>query len=122
MKLDLDKTGSNLIRSFAGGRIHVGSDAFSAPVIITAERIIADWHPPAPERLSLQDLQPVLDLQPEVILLGTGSRQCFPPMTLTTAILHLGVGLEVMTTAAACRTYNVLAAEFRRVAAALFVD
>ncbi len=122
MKLDLDKTGGNLIRSFSAGRVLVGDESFSRPVIVTTERIIADWRPPPPEQLALGDLQPVLELQPEVILLGTGSRQRFPTMVVTTAILRQGVGLEVMTTAAACRTYNVLASEYRRVVAALFVD
>ena len=63
----------------------------------------------------------MLELEPEVILLGTGERQRFPPLALTTAILRLGIGIEVMNTAAACRTYNVLASELRRVAAALFI-
>jgi uncharacterized protein len=61
-------------------------------------------------------------MEPEVILLGTGSLQRQPPPALTTAVLRLGVGIEVMTTAAACRTYNVLVAEYRRVAAALFIE
>ena len=121
MKLDLDRTGGNLIRGFAGGRILIGADIIRAPVIVTIDRIIHDWSPSAVEKLGVVDFQPVLALEPDVILLGTGERQRFPSMTLITAILRLGVGLEIMDTAAACRTYNVLAAEYRRVAAALFI-
>ncbi len=122
MKLDLDKSGGNLIRGFTGGRILIGDDSFSAPLIVTLDRIIADWAPPPVEQLVLTDLERVLELDPKVVLLGTGSSQRFPALTLTTAVLRRGIGLEIMTTAAACRTFNVLASEYRRVAAALFID
>jgi uncharacterized protein len=72
--------------------------------------------------LALADFEPILALQPEVILLGTGARQQFPPAALLQAVLSRGVGLEVMATDAACRTFNVLASEYRRVAAALYTD
>lgn len=121
MKLDREHSPGHLIRGFAAGRILIGSETFSSPLIVTAERIIADWSPPGVPQLSLADLQRVLDLDPDVILLGTGSRQLFPPATLTTEILRQGVGLEIMNTGAACRTFNVLASEYRRVAAALFI-
>lgn len=122
MKLDRDKSGGNLVRGFAGGVILVGSESFARPVILTLDRIVRDWEPPEVEQLSVADLAAVLALEPEVILLGTGSRQRFPAAAVTAHVLRLGVGLEVMNTAAACRTYNVLASEYRRVAAALFVS
>jgi uncharacterized protein len=121
MKLDLDKSSGNLIRGCADGQIMIGTEVIRSPVIVTIDRIIADWTPPAVENLALADFKSILDLEPDVILLGTGERQRFPSITLITAILRLGVGLEIMNTAAACRTYNVLASEYRRVAAALFV-
>ena len=67
--------------------------------------------------LTADDLAPLLALQPEVILLGTGERQVFPPAAVMAACLRQGVGLEVMTNAAAARTFNVLAGESRRVVA-----
>lgn len=121
MKLDLDRNNGNLIRSFAGDQVLVGSTVFREPVIISMDSIIADWAPPPVESLSLADLRAALDLEPEVILLGTGPTQRRPPSAATAAILRLGVGIEVMNTAAACRTYNVLASEYRRVVAALFI-
>lgn len=121
MKLDLDKSEGNLIRGFADGQILSGGRVFRDPVIISMDRIITDWSPPPIEELALADLQVALELEPEVILLGTGSAQRYPPVTMTTAILRLGVGIEIMNTAAACRTFNVLASEYRRVAAALFI-
>ncbi len=121
MKLDLDRNSGNFIRGFSGDQILIGSEIFREPVIITIDHLIRDWAPPAVPQLTLAHLQPALDLDPEVILLGTGAEQCFPPMTLISEILTLGVGLEIMNTAAACRTFNVLASEYRRVAAALMV-
>lgn len=121
MKLDLDSSSGNLIRGFNGSAILVGAESFTRPLILTVDRIIRDWDPPAVEQLADRDFAAILALQPEVILLGTGGRQRFPAATVTTAILRQGIGIEVMNTAAACRTYNILAAEYRRVAAALFV-
>jgi uncharacterized protein len=122
VKLELDPRSGNLIHSFANGEVRVGGATFRDPVIVSIERIITDWSPPPVEKLSLADLQPALELEPEVILLGTGAAQRQPAIVLTTAVLHLGVGIEVMSTAAACRTFNVLASEYRRVAAALFIE
>lgn len=121
MKLDRDQSPGHVIRGFAGGRIVIGEAVFTAPLILTAEQLISDWPAPPVQELVAGDLQRVLDLQPEVILLGTGVRQVFPPLSLSTAILRQGVGLEIMTTAAACSTFNVLAAEYRRVAAVLYI-
>jgi uncharacterized protein len=121
MKLDRDKSGGNLIRGFSGDEILIGTEVIRQPVIVTVDTIIRDWSPAAVEDLSLADLRPALELEPELILLGTGERQCFPSMALVCAVLRMGVGLEIMNTAAACRTYNVLVSEYRRVAAALFI-
>lgn len=121
MKLELDTGEGNLIRGLAEGAILVGNESLSQPFILTIDHLIRDWAPPAVEDLSPSDFEAILALEPEVILLGTGTRQRFPPARLTAAILRQGVGIEVMNTAAACRTYNVLAGEFRRVAAALFI-
>jgi uncharacterized protein len=121
MKLDLDANNGNLIRSFADDQVLVGHTFFREPVIVSMDSIIADWAPPPVESLSLADLRAALDLEPEVILLGTGPTQRRPPAAATAAVLRLGVGIEVMNTAAACRTYNVLASEYRRVVAALFI-
>jgi uncharacterized protein len=120
LKLDREQVPGNFIRAFAGGQVCIGEHRFASPLIVTAEAIIADWRPADPESLQCEDLQPVLALQPEVILLGTGLRQRFPQAATLAAVLRQGVGVEVMTTAAACRTFNVLVSEYRRVAAALF--
>ena len=66
---------------------------------------------------SARDLQPLLELEPELILLGGGAAQAFPPPATMAACLSRGIGLETMTNAAAARTFNVLASEGRRVVA-----
>jgi uncharacterized protein len=73
------------------------------------------------EDLEVEHLQAVLALEPQIILLGTGERQVFPAPAIAAAVQAAGIGLEVMDTRAACRTYNVLVQEGRRVAAALIV-
>jgi uncharacterized protein len=121
MKIDLERGTGHFIRGYSGGEVLIGAEAFRAPLVVTVERIIADWSPPPVGALTLADFGRVLELEPEVILLGTGASQVFPPAALTSAILTRGVGFDVMNTSAACRTYNVLASEYRRVAAALYV-
>jgi uncharacterized protein len=122
MKLDLEKGAGNFIDRCSAGEIVVAGRSYRGPLIVTVDRIVADWAPPPVANLAATHLAPALELEPEVILLGTGARQVFPPATFTHAVLSLGVGLEIMTTAAACRTFNVLVSEYRRVAAALFVE
>jgi uncharacterized protein len=121
MKLDRDQFAGNLIRSFSDGAIRVGTETYAHPVIITPEQIITDWKPAEAAQLSLADLQVALSLEPEVILVGTGTRQCFPAQAVIADVLRRGIGIEIMNTAAACRTFNVLASEMRRVVAALWV-
>jgi uncharacterized protein len=72
--------------------------------------------------LRVDDLAPALELNPQILLLGTGKTHCFPPAELMGAVLKQNVGLEVMTTDAACRTYNVLVSEGRSVVAALIIE
>ena len=74
------------------------------------------------EALRPEDFEAVLALRPEIVLLGTGRRQRFPRPHLTAALARGGIGVEVMDTAAACRTYNILMSEGRRVLLAAFVQ
>ena len=70
----------------------------------------------------MADFQPALDFQPEILLFGTGTSQQFPALSLMTEIMQAGTAIEVMETAAACRTFNVLISENRSVIAALLVN
>jgi len=122
MQLDRDPTPTLVIRSFRPGLLCVGDREIKTPVILSAPDLITPWSPPDLNQLSIDHLAAVLEQQPELILLGTGTSHRFPAPELSMFIMRRGVGLEVMDTAAACRTFNVLNAEGRRVAAALFLE
>ena len=122
MQLELEKGSGNLIASFSRRVLRINNEDITSNVIISATSIIEDWAPPPVDELRIADFKSILDLDPEVILLGTGDTQVFPRARLMTDIMRRGVGLEIMNTGAACRTYNVLMAERRRVVAALMLD
>jgi uncharacterized protein len=85
--------------------------------IIAPDALVEDWPATDVTLLTPVDLEPLLSLQPELVVLGSGATQAFPPPATLAACLQLGVGLETMTNAAAARTYSVLAGEGRRVVA-----
>ena len=121
MQLDLEKRHGLSIRSFSEGEFHINDRVLTHHVILTPEEILCEWSPPPIAELSIADFLPGLEQAPEVILFGTGLVQRFPDAALITEILRQGIGFEVMDTPAACRTFNVLASEYRKVVAALLV-
>jgi len=121
MKLTLEaRPQGNLIRSYSPTEVRVGELRLHCSCIITADTLIADWEPASFAELSPVHLERVFALRPEVVLLGTGPVQRFAPQPIRSAFAERGVGLEAMDLGAACRTFNVLVQEDRRVAAALF--
>lgn len=112
----------NLVRSCTSTEIRVRDQVIRTSAILTADQLVLDWVPRAVGALRAEHLEPVLALGPELILLGTGEHQQFPDATVMRAAQRAGVGLEVMDTRAACRTYNVLVQEGRRVAAAIVME
>ncbi len=151
MKLSLETRSANIIHSYETGSVKIqqysadaGSDPYLDPssatgsdttaegqhshslmtltssLIVTPDQLIQDWldNPP---NLTQQDMQRLLEIDPEVILLGTGQSLTFPKAEILQQCYQEKIGIEVMNTPAACRTYNVLASENRRVAAALMI-
>jgi uncharacterized protein len=112
--------GQNSIRAYEPGRIVVNEHIVDRHVVVSADRLIPDWSPGFME-LQPAHLEALWDLEPEILLLGTGARLRFPPPDCMAVFLQRGIGMEVMDTAAACRTYNILLGEGRRVVAALFM-
>jgi uncharacterized protein len=121
MQLNREASAGVLVRSFQPGILRVGDRDITAPVILTLTEIISGWSPPEVGAMSIDDFALVLEQRPQVLLLGTGTVQRFPAPELGVHIMRGGVGFEVMDTRAACRTFNVLASEGRRVAAALLL-
>ncbi len=122
MKMHLDNTpGAHRITGYGAGYVAVNGELLTRSFIVTPEALITDWSPQHVDELDEAALEAVVQLSPVVVLLGTGVEQRFPPSSLLAPLLGRGIGIEVMTTAAACRTYNILVAEGRSVAAGLFV-
>jgi len=107
------------IRSVSEKGIRVNDDYFNRPFIISGQRIVPEWNVKSVGDINEESLQVVFDLQPEVILIGTGNTQVFLPPATQAHFFRRNFGFEVMTTDAACRTFNVLVAEGREVVAAL---
>ncbi len=118
-QLSLDPQGRNHIRSVSDEGVRIGDDLYPGALIVAAEAVIDDWAPDSLEALDEEHLAAILTLEPEVVLLGTGAKQQFLHPSRLAPLYRAGIGIEIMTTAAACRTFNVLVAEERRVVAAL---
>ena len=122
MKFTLEPgTRANLIRGYSAAEIRIGEHSVKRSCIVTADRLITDWEPGSFAELTPAHLEAILALTPEVVLLGTGAMPRFAPPTVRAALAQRGIGLEAMQLGAACRTFNVLVQEERRVAAALFL-
>lgn len=122
MKMHLQNSGTaNVIRAHARGEVRINDQTYSHSLIVTPTQLVLDWGPPDFGALACEHFAAIAQLQPELVLLGTGIRLAFPRPELTVALMHAGIGLEVMDTAAACRTYNILMGEGRQVAAALLL-
>lgn len=122
MKLTLENTGeANRIRSYDVGSITVNETEVRSTLLLTPDQLHLDWGPAAIGELGNHHMDDIAAMAPELVLIGTGRWQQFPDRTLMARTIQAGLGIEVMTTEAACRTYNVLAAEGRQVAAVLFM-
>ena len=121
MKFTQENPGTLSVRSVSAGTIRVGDRAYDRAIAMTPRGVIDDWPDKAVADLVEADFAPVLDEPTDVLILGTGATSVFPPRELTFAMARRGIGLEVMDSMAAARTYNVLAAEGRPVAAVFYV-
>lgn len=106
-----------VLRSADGLAARVNDRQLNRSFVIAPDRLIEGWAVTDARELAAADLEPLLAMDPEVILLGSGAGQQFPPAATIAACLSRGIGIEVMSNAAAARTFNVLAGESRRVVA-----
>jgi uncharacterized protein len=120
MQLTRDGSPQNFIRAWEPGRVRIAERWIAGHVIVSAEQIVEGWTSAAPTALTVGDLSPALAFAPTILLLGTGTDRFLPDVELMAALAEQRVGLEIMSTPAACRTFNVLLQEQRRVVAALF--
>jgi uncharacterized protein len=122
MKLHRETISANAIRRYEPGAITVGETTYRTSLVVDAEDLLEEWEVRSMRELETGHIERLAELDPEIVLLGTGERQRFPPARVLASIYERGIGVEIMDTYAACRTFNILAGEGRRVVAALIVD
>ena len=108
----------NTFSGYGDGFVLVNGQRHEQNVIVMPERLLP-WQAQSFDSLKEEDFQPLLELAPEILLIGTGPKQRFPHPRLTRKLAEKRIGVEAMDLRAACRTYNILMSEERRVAAAL---
>ena len=110
-----------LLRGISADGVLVNDKTLGSSFILTPNELLENWRPVSSQDLVADDMQALLDLNPVLVILGTGSRQQFPSAAVMAACLTRGIGIEVMDNAAAARTFNVLATEGRKVVAGFIV-
>lgn len=122
MKFTLENNPNlNFVRAYSAQELKIGEHSVRSSCIVMADALIVHWPPTTLDELQVNHLEPIFELQPELVLLGTGARQRFAPPQIRAAFATRKIGLEAMDLGAACRTYNILIQEDRRAAAALFL-
>jgi uncharacterized protein len=122
LKLHLANPGdTKLFTAHGAGHVMVNGERFDRSIVVLAEEVRGDWAVVGFDGLEESHFDYFLALKPDVLLLGTGATQRFPHPRLYRALTDAGIGVECMDTPAACRTYNILVAEDRRVIAAILV-
>lgn len=123
MQIHLETGGSDeyVIQAYDTESVCINRVSYHTSLIVSPRRLIENWGPDTVTGLTRQHLQPLVQLQPELILIGSGVSLVFPPVELLRPLIEAGLGYEIMDTGAACRTYNVLMAEGRHVAAGLII-
>jgi uncharacterized protein len=121
MKFHLAPTTGNVVTGLGPGWVRIGAQEYRASLVLTAERVVTGWAAGGFDGLTEADFAGLLVHAPAIVLFGTGAAIRFPHPRQTRALTEARVGLEVMDTAAACRTFNILAAEGRKVVAALLI-
>ena len=114
-------SGQNLFTGHGAGYVNVNGARITKSVLVTGDRLIENWPATDFESLSADHFAALLDLKPDLVLLGTGATLRFPRPELTQSLYAARIGLEVMDNAAVCRTYNILLAEGRNVIAAVLL-
>ncbi|KZE30049.1 Mth938-like domain-containing protein [Crenobacter luteus] len=118
MKLHQSKLNGNLFTGYGDGFVLINAERHEGSLVVTADSV-APWAPASFEALEAEHFAAIAALAPEVVLFGSGKTIRFPHPRLTAALTEHGVGVDVMDTQAACRTFNILMAEDRKVVALL---
>jgi len=118
---EVQNEGANQIKGYGPGELRINDDRYTEPLVVMPESLWQGWLPIRAGELETAHLEPLVEETIEVLLIGTGDRLVFPEPALTAPLINQGIGVEAMDTPAACRTFNILMSEDRKVAAALFL-
>jgi len=121
LKFTRDPVSANVVRKIERDSLYIGDDIYSGNIGLLSDTVIDAWPDRPVADLDIDYLSPILQHQPEMVILGGGWRHTFAPRELTFALARQGIGLEVMDTPAACRTFNILLGEGRQPAAILYL-
>ena len=123
MKLQSDPhSGANTITGYGDGYVEINKTPYAHAVVLSSDGAISQWSAQTFDDLAAHHFSQLVDLKPELILIGTGSRQRFPKPELLKDLISAKIGFEIMDSQAACRTYNILVGEGRKVLLALIVE
>lgn len=113
--------GLNLVQRYGVGAIRIGTTEYTSSILVMPGAPVLAWPPRSFDEIEAAHFEPLAARKPQVVVLGTGRQQRFPAPPLLALLARDRIGLEIMDTASACRTYNILAAEGRNVCAALLM-
>ena len=123
LKLQSDPhSGANTITGYGDGYVEINQTPYKHSVLLSSDGATLEWSAKSFNDLQLSHFSQMVDLKPELILIGTGSRQQFPKPELLKGLISAKIGFEIMDSQAACRTYNILVGEGRKVLLALIVE
>ena len=117
-----DVEGLLLVTGYDAAHVAINRERHETSLLVMPGHDVRSWAVAGFGALTDADFAQIRDLSPALVIIGTGSRQRFPKPVLLRPLIDAGIGFEIMDTGSACRTYNILAAEGRQVAAALMLD
>lgn len=112
----------NVITGYGDDHVLINGEPHSGNVIVLPRATKPGWAPNGFDGLTSDDIAPLADLEADIVIIGTGTRQRFPAPAILRPLIDARIGMEIMDVAAACRTYNILVGENRNVAVALMFD
>jgi uncharacterized protein len=121
VKFHLSTTSGNVVTGLGPGWVRIGATEYRENLVLTPETLATGWAAAGFDGLADADFAALLPHKPEIVLFGSGPTIRFPHPRLTRALTDARIGIDVMDTSAACRTFNILAAEGRSVVAALLL-
>jgi len=123
LKLQSDPhSGANTITGYGDGYVEINQTPYAHAVLLSSDGAISEWPVQSFDGLETSHFTQMVELKPELVLIGTGNKQRFPKPELLKPLIAAKIGFEIMDSQAACRTYNILVGEGRQVLLALIVE